>query len=132
VVVHDLDPAWPIVFARYHALPMATDFVIRDWRLDPFDGDQAPTHIHHAGEEAFVCLEGDLSVTIDGTRTRVPPGGYVIVHRGTPHTFATRGGAHVLAVMSPEIADLVDGLHADLDEQQRSRLWERCHSSVVG
>jgi hypothetical protein len=35
---------------------MATDFVIRDWRLDPYDGDQAPTHIHHAGEEAFVCL----------------------------------------------------------------------------
>ena len=36
---------------------MATDFVIRDWRLDLYDGDQAPTHIHHAGEEAFVCLE---------------------------------------------------------------------------
>ena len=54
---------------------MATDFVIRDWRLDPYDGDQAPTHIHHAGEEAFVCLEGDLSVTIEGTRTREPPGG---------------------------------------------------------
>jgi mannose-6-phosphate isomerase-like protein (cupin superfamily) len=121
-----------IVFARYDALPMATDFVIRDWRLDPFEGDQAPTHIHHAGEEAFVCLEGDLSVTIDGTRTRVQPGGYVVVPRGTAHTFATPGGAHVLAVMSPEIADLVDGLHADLDEQQRFRLWERCHSSLVG
>ena len=111
---------------------MATGFVIRDWRLDPYEGDQAPTHIHHAGEEAFVCLEGDLSVTIDGTRTQVPPGGYVIVPRGTPHTFATPGGAHVLAFMSPEIADLVDGLHADLDEQERSRLWERSHSSLVG
>jgi len=111
---------------------MATDFVIRDWRLDPYDGDQAPTHIHHAGEEAFVCLDGDLSVTIDGTRTRVEPGSYVLVPRGTPHTFATSGGAHLLAVMSPEIAELVDGLHADLDEQQRSRLWERCHSSLVG
>jgi hypothetical protein len=31
--------------------------------------------------------------------------------------------------MSPEIAELIDGLHADLDEQQRSMLWERfiCH-----
>jgi quercetin dioxygenase-like cupin family protein len=111
---------------------MATDFVIRDWELDPFDGDQAPTHIHHAGEEGFVCLGGDLLVTIDGTRTHVPAGGYVIVYRGTPHTFATHGGAHVLAVMSPEIADLIDGLNAVLDEEQRSRLWERCHSSVVG
>ena len=68
----------------------------------PYHGDQATTHIHHAGEEAFVCLEGDLSVTIEGTRTRVPPGGYVIVPRGAPHTLATPGGAHVLAVMSPD------------------------------
>ena len=111
---------------------MATDFVIRDWRVEPYDGDQAPTHIHHAGEEAFVCLEGDLSVTIDGVLGPVPPGGYVVVPRGMPHTFASRGGAHVLAVMSPEIADLIDGLHADLDEHQRSELWERCHSSIVG
>ena len=111
---------------------MVTDFVIQDWRLEPYDGDQAPTHVHHAGEEAFICLEGDLSVTIDGAPGPVPPGSYVVVPRGTPHTFASRGGAHVLAVMSPEIADLIDGLHADLDEQQRSRLWERHHSSVVG
>jgi len=34
--------------------------------------------------------------------------------------------------MSPEIADLIDGLHADLDEEQRARLWQRCNSSVVG
>jgi hypothetical protein len=33
--------------------------------------------------------------------------------------------------MSPEIADLIDGFHADLDEQQRSKLWKRCHSSLV-
>ena len=93
------------VSVRYRAATMpsmARDFVIREWRLDPYHGDQAPTHIHHAGEEAFVCLEGDLSVTIEGTRTRVPPGGYVIVPRGAPHTLATPGGAHVLAVMSPD------------------------------
>ena len=89
-------------------------------------------HIHHAGEEAFVCLEGDLFVTIDGTRTRVHPGGYVVVLRGKPHTFASPGGAHVLAVMSPEIASLIDALHADLEEHQRSKLWERYHSSLVG
>jgi len=110
---------------------MASDFVFQDWHLDPYDSDQAPLHIHHAGEEAFVCLEGDLSVTIDGTRTQVPPHGFVVIPRGTPHTFASRGGAHVLAVMSPEIADLVDGLHADIDENERAALWERCHSALV-
>jgi quercetin dioxygenase-like cupin family protein len=106
-------------------------FVIRDWRLDPDDGDQAPRHVHHAGDEAFICLEGDLSVTIDGTRTPVPPGGFVMVPRGSVHTFASRGGAHVLAVMSPEIAELIEGLHADLDDDERAALWERYHSSLV-
>jgi hypothetical protein len=33
--------------------------------------------------------------------------------------------------MSPEIAELIDGLHADLDEDERSALWERCRSSLV-
>jgi quercetin dioxygenase-like cupin family protein len=58
------------------------DFVIQDWQLEPFDGDQAPTHVHHASEEAFVCLDGDLEVTVDGNRTTVPPGGYALVPRG--------------------------------------------------
>jgi quercetin dioxygenase-like cupin family protein len=103
--------------------------VIREWRLEPFDGDQAPPHVHHEGEEAFVCLEGDLRVTTDGTSFRLPPLGFVVVAPGTSHTFASPGGAHVLAVMSPEIAELIDGLHEDLDEDERAALWERCRSS---
>jgi quercetin dioxygenase-like cupin family protein len=110
---------------------MAPDFVIREWLLEPYDGDQAPTHIHHEGEEAFICLDGDLEVMVDGSRATVPPGGYALVPRGKEHTFATPGGGHVLAVMSPEIAELIDGLHADLDEDERAALWERCRSSLV-
>jgi len=107
------------------------DFVIREWRLEPNDGDQAPPHIHHAGEEAFVCITGDLEVLIGGARRRVPPGNFVIVPRETAHTFASHSGAHVLAVMSPEIADLIDGLHAPLSDAERAALWERCRSSVL-
>ena len=107
------------------------DFVIRHWRLDPSDGDQAPLHIHHAGEEAFVCLDGELEVVVDGVRERVAPAGYIVVPRGSPHTFATRSGARVLAVMSPEIAELIDGLHEDLPDGARSALWSRCRSSLV-
>jgi uncharacterized cupin superfamily protein len=110
---------------------MPPDFVILDWLIQPYDGDQAPAHIHHAAEEAFICLEGDLEVVVDGDRMTVPPGGFALVPRGTAHTFASRGGGHVLGVMGPEIADLIDGLHADLDEEQRTKLWQRCHSSVA-
>ena len=78
-----------------------------------------------------MCLDGDLYVTVGGLRTQVPPTGFVIIPRGTPHTFASPGRAHVLAVMSPEIADLIDGLHADLNADEGAALWERCHSSLV-
>ena len=108
-----------------------TDFVIREWRLEPYDGDQAPPHIHHAGEEAFVCIDGDLEVQVDGSRERVAPGSFLTVPRGTAHTFASRGGAHVLAIMSPEIAELIDGLHQGLTDDERAALWRRCRSELV-
>jgi len=106
-------------------------FVIREWRLERSEHDQAPVHVHHGGEEAFICLSGDLEVEVDGSRQRVLPGGFVVVARGSAHTFSTRDGAHVLAVMSPEIADLIDGLHAELSDEERAELWARCDSSLV-
>ena len=106
-------------------------FVIREWWLEPYDGDQAPQHVHHDGDEAFVCLDGDLEVMVGSTRRTVPPGSFLLVPAGTAHTFAARGGAHVLAVMSPEIAELINGLHAELSEEERRALWDRCRSSLV-
>jgi len=107
------------------------DFVIRDWRLDPYDADQAPLHVHHAGEEAFICLDGELEVFVDGAREHVAPGRFLVVPRGSTHTFASRSGAHVLAIMSPEIAELIDGLHADLSADELSALWSHCRSSLA-
>ncbi|MGH2594484.1 MAG: cupin domain-containing protein [Actinomycetota bacterium] len=107
------------------------DFVIREWRLEPYDGDQAPLHIHHSGEEAFVCMSGDLEVLIGDTRRSVAVGDFVFVPRGTVHTFATQGGAQVLAVMSPEIAELIDGLHVARSGAEQAAFWERCRSSLA-
>jgi len=107
------------------------DFVVREWRLDPYDGDQAPLHIHHAGEEAFICLDGEFEVLVDDVRERVAPGQFFVVQRGSQHTFAARSGGHILAVMNPEIAELVDGLHADLSADELSALWSRCRSSLA-
>lgn len=30
------------------------DFVLREWNLAPYPGDQAPPHIHHRSDEAFI------------------------------------------------------------------------------
>jgi hypothetical protein len=33
--------------------------------------------------------------------------------------------------MSPEIAELIDGLHADLSADELFALWSRCRSSLA-
>jgi mannose-6-phosphate isomerase-like protein (cupin superfamily) len=111
---------------------MPPDFVIQDWHLDASDGDQAPVHVHHAGQEAFICIEGDLEVVVDGVRTTVAPGGFVLVPPGAPHTFASRRGGHVIAVMSAEIAELIEALHAELTDEERAAQWDRYRSSLAG
>ena len=108
-----------------------SDFVVRDWRLDANRGDQAPLHVHHGGEEAFICLEGQLEVEVDGVRHGVDPGAFIVVPRGAVHTFATPGGAHVIAVMSPEIAELIDKLHEPMSAADSNALWDRYHSSLA-
>ncbi|HEU5112773.1 MAG TPA: cupin domain-containing protein, partial [Acidimicrobiia bacterium] len=49
--------------------PHPDDPGLRDWRLDAGEGDQAPLHVHHGGEEAFICLDGHLEVEVDGYAT---------------------------------------------------------------
>ena len=107
------------------------DFVIRDWELSGYDGDQAPKHVHHSGEEALVCISGDLEVEIEGDRRRIEAGEFAVVPRGAVHTFASRSGAHVLAVMTEEIARLVEGLHKAPTDEARAALWNECRSELV-
>jgi uncharacterized cupin superfamily protein len=57
------------------------DFVIKEWNLDPYPGDQAPCHVHYGPDEAFYVpdgelevLEGDARRILTHRRTRVHPG----------------------------------------------------------
>lgn len=53
---------------------------------------------------------------------------------GTRHTFAVRhGSARMLAIMTPEIDALIEGLHdPNLSEQERSALWSRHNTKLMG
>lgn len=109
------------------------DFVIREWTLDPYPGDQAPLHVHHRGDEAFYVLDGRLDVHDDGQRYRLEIGGLHVVSAGSVHTFATVDDrpARILVVMTPEIDRLVQRLHGD-DIPDLAALWAEHHSSLVG
>jgi quercetin dioxygenase-like cupin family protein len=64
-------------------------------------GDGPPPHIHKSEEEAFYVLEGEVNVKI-GEQT-IRAGSFVLIPRGTVHTFSTVGTepAKMLVIISP-------------------------------
>jgi mannose-6-phosphate isomerase-like protein (cupin superfamily) len=110
-----------------------TGFVLRRWDLEPYPGDQAPPHVHHRSDEAFCVLRGRLEVLVGDTRHVLEEGDFRTVPAGTTHTFATvdGAGAQVLAIMTPEVDELVRELHTASTDEERAAVWVRYHSEVV-
>ena len=109
------------------------DFVLRRWDLEPYPGDQAPPHVHHRSDEAFCVLRGRLEVLVGDTRRVLEQGEYLTIAAGTTHTFATvdTAGAQVLVVMTREVDELIQALHAALTDEDRAAAWDRYNSEVV-
>jgi mannose-6-phosphate isomerase-like protein (cupin superfamily) len=109
------------------------DFVIRRWHLEPYPGDQAPPHVHHASDEGFCVVAGQLEVLVGAERLVLSAGEHVVVPAGTRHTFATVGedAVTVLAVMTPEVDALVEALHQPLTDHERAAVWERHRSALA-
>ena len=49
-----------------------------------------PMHIHHTAEEAFYVLDGVITFIGAFGPTDAPPGSFVLIPRGTPHSIANR------------------------------------------
>jgi mannose-6-phosphate isomerase-like protein (cupin superfamily) len=66
-------------------------------------GDGPPPHIHDTEEEAFYVLEGELSVLLGERILTAKVGDFVLVPRGTVHTFSKAGTvtAKILIIISP-------------------------------
>jgi quercetin dioxygenase-like cupin family protein len=66
-------------------------------------GDGPPPHIHQSEEEAFYVLAGEVNVTIGDQTIRGTAGSFVLIPRGTVHTFSTVGTApaKMLVIISP-------------------------------
>jgi mannose-6-phosphate isomerase-like protein (cupin superfamily) len=65
-------------------------------------GDGSPPHIHTAEEEAFYVLEGELNILIGERTINAKAGAFVLVPRGTIHTFSKVGkSSKLLVIISP-------------------------------
>jgi quercetin dioxygenase-like cupin family protein len=110
-----------------------SDFVMRRWDLAHYPGDQAPPHRHHHSDEGFVVLRGRLEVLVGAERRILQPGDHVTIPAGTTHTFATVDleGADIIAVMTPEVDQLVAALHSAATAEEQAAVWERYNSALV-
>lgn len=66
-------------------------------------GGGPPQHIHHAEEEAFYILEGEVNVQVGEQTIHGTPGSFILIPRGTVHTFWNAGAlpAKFLVIVSP-------------------------------
>src|SRR5262249_51106522 len=93
-------------------------FVIAEWR-DPGGalGEKrliAPTHVHHADDEAWYVLEGTLMFRIGEDEIEARTGSAVMVPRGSAHTFwnPSTDPVRYIIVMTPNIHQLIQAIHA--------------------
>jgi len=94
------------------------DFSLMERTLPP-GGRRPPPHRHTNCSEAYFVLDGLVAVTIDDEEDlAVGPEGFVLVPRGTRHTFGNAGDgeARLLVIHAPAMDAYFAGLH---------ELWNR-------
>jgi mannose-6-phosphate isomerase-like protein (cupin superfamily) len=93
------------------------DFSLMERTLPP-GGRRPPPHRHTNCSEAYFVLDGLVSVIVEGVERVVGPEGFVLVPRGTAHTFgnSTEEEARLLVIHAPAMDAYFAGLH---------ELWNR-------
>ena len=87
-------------------------------RTLPPGGRRPPPHRHTNCSEAYFVLDGVVSIIVDGKELTVGREGFVLVPRGTAHTFGNTGAepARLLVIHAPAMDAYFAGLH---------ELWNR-------
>jgi mannose-6-phosphate isomerase-like protein (cupin superfamily) len=93
------------------------DFSLMERTLPP-GGRRPPPHRHTNCSEAYFVLDGLVSVIVEDDELSVGPEGFVLIPRGTAHTFGNAGEdqARLLVIHAPAMDAYFAGLH---------ELWNR-------
>jgi quercetin dioxygenase-like cupin family protein len=111
---------------------------------------ETPYHLHHAEDEAFYVLEGELTVILNGEKIVAGPGNYIFLPRDVPHGFrsssdkdsrvlihAIPGGNIGFVAMMLEMATLIHDRHelpepTPPDLEKLAKLCEQNKITVIG
>jgi len=65
-------------------------------------GLEAPLHVHHAEDEGFLILDGELTFTVGDETVKACAGDFLLGPKDVPHSFRVDSdGARMLWVMTP-------------------------------
>ncbi len=80
-------------------------------------GHMPPLHVHHAEDEAFYVLEGEVTLYLPGRQVECVPGDFVLAPRGIPHAYRVgERSARWLVISSPAGFERFVAAVAALDE----------------
>jgi quercetin dioxygenase-like cupin family protein len=77
-------------------------------------GATVPRHAHEHTEQVMVIVEGDLTVSVDGTTERLGAGDAVVVNRGLEHELRSEAGCTFFEALAPVPLDHVEDPARDL------------------
>jgi len=88
------------------------DFSLMERTLPP-RGRRPPAHRHTNCSEAYFVLDGQVSVVVEDEELIVGTEGFVLIPRGTAHTFGNAGEseARLLVIHAPAMDAYFAGLH---------------------
>ena len=77
---------------------------LAEFEVPPHGHDAPHPHIHHAHEEGFYILEGELEFVVGTQTVRAGQGAFVMVPTGVAHTFSnpTERPARFLCTFTPQ------------------------------
>ena len=102
-------------------------FEIHEWS----GSGPATLHVHHADDEAWHVLEGELTFRyIDRTET-AGPATTVFVPAGLAHTYTASPGARYLIILTPRLRALIAALQSDRDPARQHEIYRRFNSELL-
>lgn len=102
-------------------------FEIHEWR----GSGPATLHVHHADDEAWHVLEGELEFRYSDRSETAGPGATVFVPAGTAHTYTAGPGARYLIILTPRLSALIAALQADREPAHQHEIYRRFDSELL-
>jgi quercetin dioxygenase-like cupin family protein len=102
-------------------------FNIHEWR----GSGPATLHVHHADDEAWHVLEGELTFRYADRKQIAGPGTTVFVPAGIAHTYTTSPDARYLIILTPRLKALIAALQSDRDPTHQHEIYRRHESELL-